>query len=37
MSANLPEEGLQLQSTLEADGTLRLSLAMAPVAQPGSR
>lgn len=35
MSANLPDEGLQLQSTLEADGTLRLGLAMAPVAQPG--
>lgn len=32
---NLPDRGLQLQSTLAADGTLRLALAEVPVAQPG--
>ena len=35
MSANLPSDGLQLLSTLEADGTLRLSLGRTPVVQPG--
>lgn len=36
MTTNLPSRGLQLQSMLEADGTLRLELAEAPTVQPGS-
>lgn len=35
MTANLPSHGLQLHSTLAADGTLRLDLAETPVIQPG--
>ena len=35
MSGNLPRQGLQLQSTLEADGTLSVRLAEVDVAQPG--
>lgn len=35
MIDNLPSHGLQLISTLEADGTLRLALAERPVDQPG--
>lgn len=35
MTANLPSHGRQLQSTLQADGTLRLAVAEAPVVQPG--
>jgi NADPH:quinone reductase-like Zn-dependent oxidoreductase len=35
MTANLPSHGLQLRSTLAPDGTLRLTVAQAPVAQPG--
>lgn len=34
MTANLPTSGRQIQSTLEADGTLRLTLAEAEVIQP---
>jgi NADPH:quinone reductase-like Zn-dependent oxidoreductase len=35
MSDNLPKHGLQLQSTLESDGTLTVRLAEAEVPQPG--
>ena len=35
MATNLPNSGLQIQSTLESDGTLRLGLVDAPVSQPG--
>jgi NADPH:quinone reductase len=35
MIDNLPSHGLQLTSTLEADGTLRLGIAERPVDQPG--
>jgi len=35
MNANLPSHGLQLHSTLDADGALRLELVEAPVVQPG--
>src|SRR5262249_53480593 len=35
MNANLPSHGLQLASTLTADGTLTLELADIPVPQPG--
>src|SRR5256885_388344 len=35
MIDNLPGYGLQLTSTLDPDGTLRLSLARKPVDQPG--
>jgi NADPH:quinone reductase-like Zn-dependent oxidoreductase len=35
MLDNLPSQGLQLLSTLEADGTLRLRLAEEPIVQPG--
>lgn len=34
MPANLPSHGLQLQSTLNADATLRLALAKVPTVQP---
>lgn len=35
MSANLPSHGLQIQSTLHADGTLAIALVEVPVAAPG--
>lgn len=35
MLDNLPGQGLQILSTLDADGTLRLSLVEKPVVQPG--
>lgn len=35
MSGNLPKRGLQLQSTLGADGTLSIRLAEVEVSQPG--
>lgn len=35
MSGNLPKQGLQLQSTLAADGTLSVRLAEVDIPQPG--